>query len=738
MHEDQIENDDVAGIDAWTAAVQSELSANAPLHSWPLADGRTLDVQAGRDSLWLVVHGSRGGGVAFRAAYAPGGSLTVADAAMEDAAMEDAAAEAQSVHVSLQAPLGAFAVTIELLDSGLLHWTTKLTPSVDLILPSMPHDVYPVGLSSSPIGTRGTAHAGQPTVGAAALFFTLSEPAFGSALYLHNFTALNPLFETLGTKPAGLVGGQWPQLGFRLPASETPLPTGQEVVVSDAFVCISPQIPHNEREAARLYLDSLAVMYPHLTQPQTEWRDWPGRAVNALYDLQTGDGCLSVRNGLTYARPYIGAEEPDSMVQLALMLPIVEYGEWAGKPMPFADKLRAGVPAFFDESLGAVRRYLPDAPDEKDRAESDSWYLYHPLLDLARLAKRGDDEARRLLLGSLEHAIGTAHHFEYRWPVKFNLETLEVLTGRRKDGEPGQSDVGGIYAAVMLEAWDLTADARYLEEAKAAIQAMIGYRFAIGYQFNITAIGAAAALRLWQATGDDFFRDQSLLLLASFFQHTTFYDCKLGAAKYFPAFLGVLCLHDAEYTAIFEAFESFAAFHQMFAHAGDDLPDSARLLITEYCRCLLNRAWYYYPGELPEHALATEIRNGHLDRTLAVPMEDLYPAGDPAGAVGQEVYGAGAAFAFATRSFQTPPDAPFQIACDYPLTILSTAPGCADLRVHGIPAFSCRLKLIAADGISLLPDVSLRLSGKDLSSSSARDGEYEYAIPGGSDLEVRW
>ena len=725
MYKDRIEDDKVTGIGAWTAAVQSELSANAPLYSRSLADGMTLDVQAGRDSLWLAVRGPSGG-MAFRAAYAPGG-VTV----------ESAESHEKSVQVSLQAPLGTFGVTVEVLDGGLLRWTTTLTPATDLVLPYAPHDVYPIDSNGSPLKTRGTAHAGQPMVGASALFWTLSEPAFGSALYLQNFTALNPLFETLGTKPVGLVGGKWPQLGFQLPAAETPLPAGQEIVVSDAFVCVSPLIPADEREAARLFLDSLATIYPHLAQPETEWRDWPGRAADALSDLQTGDGCLSERNGFTYARPYLGAEEPDSMVQLALTLPIVEYGEWTGKPMPFADALRAGLPAFFDENLGVMRRYLPDAPAEKDRAESDSWYLYHPLLDLGRLAKRGDPEARRMLLGSLDHAIRAARHFEYRWPVKFSLETLEVLTDVRKPGEPGQSDVGGIYAAVMLEAWDLTADARYLEEAEAAVRAMTGYRFAVGYQFNITAIGAAACLRLWEATGDDFFRDQSLLLLASFFQHTTFYDCKLGAAKYFPAFLSVLCLHDAEYAAVFEAFESFAAFHQMFTHAGDALPDSARLLVTEYCRCLLNRAWFYYPGELPEDALATESRNGHLDRTLAIPMEDLYPAGALAGQVGQEVYGAGSAFAFTVRSFHRPAGAPFQIACDYPLTITNMSPGCAELRVHGVSPFSCRLKLMSAEG-HLLPDVSVRLGGKEVAGASARNGEREYAIPGGSDLELRW
>ena len=719
-------DDQVLGIDAWTAAVGAELAAAAPVFAAALADGRTLDVQAGRDSLWLVVRGPDGsGGAAFRAAYAPGGLK-----------VESAAPSGEGVQVLLSAPAGTLEVGVEVLSGGLLHWTTTLTPAADLLLPYTPHDAYPIDSAGSPLGTRGTAHTGQPTVGAATAFWTLAAPAFGTTLYLHNFSALNPLFERLGTKPSGLVGGKWPALGFQLPPSEAALPAGEAIVVSDAFVWVSPQLPENEQDAARLYLDGLAAIYPHLPQPETEWRDWPARAADSLYDLQTGDGCLVKQNGFTYARPYLGAEEPDSMVQLALLLPLTEYGEWAGRPMPFADALRAAVPTFFDPQLGAMRRYLPDVPVGKDRAESDSWYLYHPLLDLARLAKRGDDEAKALLLGSLEHAIGAAQHFQYRWPVKFDLETLEVLTDTRKDGEPGQSDVGGLYAAVMMETWDLTGDSRYLGEAEAALRALTGYRFAVGYQFNITAIGAAAALRVWEATGDDFFRDQCLLLLASFFHHTTLHNSTLGTAKHFPAFLGVLCLHDAEYTAVFEAFESFAAFHHIFDHAGDALPESARLLIAEYCRHLLNRAWFYYPGELPAECLATDIRNGRLDRRLAVPVEDLYPAGDPAGAVGQEVYGAGAAFAFTVRSFQTPPGAPFQIACDYPLTVSSAAAGCAALRVHGVPAFVCRLKLRGANG-DALPPVTLRRGGQELTGSAA-ESSLEYAVPGSTDLELRW
>ncbi len=339
----------------------------------------------------------------------------------------------------------------------------------------------------------------------------------------------------------------------------------------------------------------------------------------------------------------------------------------------------------------------------------------------------------------MDYGIQIARHFHYRWPVQFNVETREVITGERKPGQPGQSDVGGIYADVMLHVWDLTGQDRFLEEAKRAVRAMSGYRFAVGYQFNITALGAAACLRLWRETGDEFYRGQCDLLLASFFQHTTLFQSELGAARFFPSFMGVLCLHDADYMAVFEAFEAFAAFYEILSLAGDDLPPSAQMLLTEYCRHLLNRGWFYYPSELPKEALAKEVRNGRIDRTLALPLEDLYSGGDPAGAVGQEIYGAGAAFAFVNRAFRRLPDVPFLVYCDYPLADIKQEGDHIRLRVRGVPQFACRLRLIPQEGQSL-PGLRVRHAHTDeaLAGHATAEGHREYTVPGGSVLDIQW
>jgi hypothetical protein len=119
--------------------------------------------------------------------------------------------------------------------------------------------------------------------------------------------------------------------------------------------------------------------------------------------------------------------------------------------------------------------------------------------------------------------------------------------------------------------------------------------------------------------------------------------------------------------AIYECFDSFAAFEHYLDDSGPDLEPAARMLIAEYCKYALDGAWYYYPDALPPEIISPRQRetNGHVDRKLCFPLEDLYPDGQLAGQVGQEVYGAGAAFVLATRAFHHVESAAFRLYCDH-------------------------------------------------------------------------
>ncbi len=719
------------GLSPWALALRSELASAAMRPAARMtAAGATIEVCEGRDSLWVLVRREGRGGFALRTAYAPGGPLDVARVTDGDGAA-----------FRVETALGEYVVRLARPDRDrpLLRCTVTLTPAADLRLPFWPRDLYPLDAHGDPVAARGVVHAAQRGLNTGLVYLSLEAPQFGSALYFQNLTALNDYFEAAGTTPDGRVGGEWPELGWQPPPGDRPLPPGKAVVLSDAFLHWSDEVPQEPRQAARLYLDLLAGVYRHLDRPASEYHDWLQRAKETLRDLERAPEATVKHYGHLYLHPYTDAEYPDSMVQLTTLLPIREFQTWAGKPIPLADALRAGVKRFFDPELGTLRRYLPNVGADKDADEVDSWYLYHPLANLGRLALEGDAEARELFLRSLEFGIKVARHFHYLWPVQFKIGTLEVVTGPRKPGEPGQSDTGGLYAYALLQAHELTGDERYVKEAKAAIKAIAEMLFELEYQANITAWGATACLRLWRVTGDEFFRDQSYVFLASFFHNSLVWESRIGNAKHYPIFLGVTCLHDGPYMALYECFEAFASFHEYLAWGGADLPPSVRLLLTEYCKYTPSRAWYYYPKELPEDALATEPRNGRIDRRLAFPLEDLYADGQPAGQVGQEIYGCGAAFAFTTRSYHRLKDAPFLLFCEYPVFALSGADDrCVEFDVRGDDDFTCRARLIPT-GRGPLPRVAARdEAGAVLPGRLTDEGHWEFAVRGGSRVEVRW
>jgi hypothetical protein len=193
----------------------------------------------------------------------------------------------------------------------------------------------------------------------------------------------------------------------------------------------------------------------------------------------------------------------------------------------------------------------------------------------------------------------------------------------------------------------------------------MGLRFDLVYQANLTSWGAVACVRLWRITGDERYLSQSYTYLAGFFHNSIIWESRIGTARDFDNFLGVTCLHDAPYMAMYECFESFVGFEEYLAQAGSGLDPAARMLISEYCKYALHRAWFYYPDALPADAIHDgDHQSGVINLDLSFPLEDLYADGQKAGQVGQEIYGCGGAFAFATRSHHWVENAPFRLFCN--------------------------------------------------------------------------
>lgn len=699
----------------------------------------TVEVRPSGDSLWAIIRRPQKGGLALR----------VAHIGIEFGCSRLEPQRGEAARLAIKSMLGEHLVVFTTSGDALenMRVTVRFTPAETMLIPFIPRDLYPLGRGDDPLAAAGTVDAEQRGLNSALLYFRLDEPQFGEVLYFQNLTALNAYFRATGTTPKDVVGGRWPELGLQLP---TPDPSGEEgsgvlsagteFVLSDAILVFRQEASPHERESARRFLQMLGVAYKMIDHPPTVFRDWIWRSERTLRDLDDAPEATVRHYGHRYAHPYTAAEHPDIMVQMSLLSAIHDWGKWTGAPHKLEAEFAAGLGKFYDRELGALRRYLPNVGDDKDADAVDSWYLYHPLLNLGNLALDGDAAARALFLKSLDYGIRAAHHFDYRWPIQYKVTDFSVITDVAADGR-GQTDVGGVYAWVMLQAFALTDDKRFLDEARAAIDAAIGLRFDINYQANLTAWGAAACMRLWRITNEPVYLEQSYVYLASFFHNAEMWESEIALAAHYQNFLAVTCLQDAPYMAIYECFDSFAAFERYVDDSGPDLEPAVRMIVAEYCKYVLSRAWYYYPDALPPEAISPKQResNGHIDRKLSVPVEDLYADGQPAGQVGQEVYGAGAAFLFATRAFHQIEGAPFLLYCDHFVRAREqTAPKAVSITLDGGETCTAGLSLVRLKRRKMPKIRVVTIGGDIIRPFETTADRVDYRVPASGRLLVSW
>jgi hypothetical protein len=740
MKSERLDDSVLAGVSPLVLTLRAELASGSLTTQghFPLGD-LTGEVGKGQDSLWAIIRRPRRGGLALRLAFAPGGI---------DAVKRLRPKPGEVLRLGVDSAVGRHRVVLKTdgLDLHRLRITVDLTPAAPLLVPFLPRDLYPLDANDDPMGSVGNVEAGQRGMNSGLLYFHVDEPAFGSVLYFQNLTVMNGYYRATKTKPDGAVGGEWPELGYLPPTPPQsgtpptdPLPAGHSITISDAILVFRDQTPPDERDSARRFVQMLGAAYTALDLPPVEYHDWVDRAERTLADLATSAKATIQHYGHRYAHPYTGSEYPDSMVQLSLIAPMHDFARWNDTSIPLQAEFEAGLEKFYDKKLKTIRRYLPNVGKDKDADAVDSWYLYHPLMNLGRLAIAGNAKARDLFERSVDFGIKAAHHFKYRWPIQYNVIDFSVVTDVAGADQRGQTDVGGMYAWVMLQAYELTREERFLHEAKAAIDAAKGMRFSLNYQANLTAWGAAACMRLWRITNVERYRLQSYVYLASFFHNCAIWESEIEHAAKYRNFLGVTCLQDAPYMAVFECFDSFAAFECYLRDSGPELEPTARMLISEYCRYALDRAWFYYPDALPSDVLADESRNGHIDRSLSFPLEDLYVDGQPAGQVGQEIYGAGAAMIFASRTFHHVRDAPFRLFCDHFIMASErTGERAISLSLDGGEICTAMLSVVRT-GRAKLPAITVKTAGGDVVRPHKRASDrVDFHVPANGRVILGW
>jgi hypothetical protein len=705
--------------------------------------GYNFSVKSSLDSIWVIAHWPSGGGCGFRLAHCAGARLRI----------KELKRNGDKIDIALDSALGAIKIKLETIENNtpLLHWSTSLKSPLPLTFPCMPRDVYPLDENNDAFSCQGKVYSKQEGPKAGILYLTIDRPTTGSILYMQNFTVLNPYFERTRTQPTGVVAGKWPELGFSLPNSpDTDLPANLETIISDAFVLLTETVPKDEFEAAEQYLDMQIPLYFQLHKPQTSFHDYLSKAQQVIHDLENKKCVIEIGNQ-RYLRPYVNAEDkpPESMVQLAVLMPLVEYESWYEEPIEVCNSLRSVIQRFYDPKLHTITRYLPGVPFKNDNREQqedhnimDSWYLFHPMLNLARLAKKGYNDAKKLFFDSLDYAIKGAHHFNYQWPVFYKMDTFDT---KESNDPQGETDVACIYALTMVHAYELSNDERFLEEAKKAAESIRGLGFNLPYQINVTAFGASAFYRLYKITGDKKYQKQVSVCIANIFGNSWLWECEYGYAKNYRTFVGIPPLakmHDNDYLASYEELEVLSAFDDLLDISQDqELRPSIQLLLAEFTRYVLDRCWSYFPSELPKDMITDNPKTGKINPKLAFPLEDLREGWQKAGQVGQEVYGAGGVLITITRHFNHQKGWPFIVFSEYPTRNYQLKDSSLSFHVCGDSRLSSSLRILPYKNYTTpktrvfqqKQNENITVDGKP-----TKEGQLNYTIPGGSDVLITW
>jgi hypothetical protein len=694
------------------------------------------------DAVWISSLWPNGGKAVFRAAFSPGGEMQLLHKKVT----------ANTIVIHLSSAIGHIKTEIQLVEDRypVLRYTTSLTPDTHLNIPFWPRDILFPGKEANALHITGKVHVKQAGTRSGLLYASMTRPKSGSILYLQNLTALADYCQQTVTSCKEVVGGDWPELGFSLPPGKDKfLEKGKCVVISDAIVGFESRVPNTEQEQIHQYLDMLAALYIHMPRPGTHYKDWPDILQKGLKDLIHNHGCWSDVEGTPYLNAYVCDYQtpPEIMVQLAVLLPLLDYVEWSKQKLEVMQQIRASISSFYDDRRKTIMRWLPAAShrlegeeEQKEPLVMDSWYLHHPLLNISRLALKGDKEAGKLFLQSLDFAIKVARHFKYRWPVFYNIDTLEVVKEETSPGKGGEKDVAGIYTHIMLQAWELTGERKYLLEAEKAAKTLQGMGFDLFYQANNTAFSAGALLRLSKITGKKLYLELSYTCLANVFRNVQLWDCNYGFGKNFPTFFALFPLNDAPYTAVYEEQEVFCALHDYLQHAGEeDLLPSLRLLCCEYIRYLIDRAPFYYPPMLPPDMLSAEVKIGEVVPGSWVALEDLHDGWEKSGSVGQEVYGAGNAFGILPRHYHQVPDKNLLIYLDYPVQHFSySKKKGATFFVIGSEKIACSLRIINT-GKGKLPAVLVSANGhQPLMPVERKAGYMAYTIYGNQEISIQF
>jgi hypothetical protein len=248
----------------------------------------------------------------------------------------------------------------------------------------------------------------------------------------------------------------------------------------------------------------------------------------------------------------------------------------------------------------------------------------------------------------------------------------------------------------MLGCYQFTGNAKYLEEAKKAVEHIRGKGFNFTYEPHFTAITLESLGWLYHLTGDRRYIDLGYVALANLFAMTWLWEPDYGYAASYSLFMGINPVPNADQVAAFEIHNVWWYLSRFYLRAEDALPEHVRKLIAEYLKYQTTVGHFTLPRFLPEEALSKTPDWGVIRRDMAIPIEDLKDGFHKSAMVGQEIYGCGEVFRFAADAYKVfGASKELVLYAEYPITTSDWKASASTLEfsLGGVPTYSSRVRV---------------------------------------------
>lgn len=538
----------------------------------------------------------------------------------------------------------------------------------------------------------------------------------GTLFYMQNFTSLNDYFQMQHVAPQECVRLNSAGFGYERPAGNRPL-RDEATIITDAFLYLAPGLPATETAIANQFITALADIYARLDKPGVEEIDWQPIARSLLQDLQD-ERCLSTVYGEKFFRSYVGVprlNNAEAITQLDVLVALRRYEQVFGDVSGLDDHISQNLYHFYNLNLNTM---VNDTPNEGVQ-EGDSWYALHIHLGLGRLARMGDANARTLFFLSLPKLIAFARQVNYEFPVFFRYTDDSAISGH-------EWDVTGGYLYAMLDAWELSDDAVYLQEARLAAEHLVGRGFEYTYEAHMTAATCTALARLYLITGESRYLEMSYMPFANLMAISWLWECDYGYGKDYRTFFGLSPMAGASVITMMEQHHSWTYLREYRAMVAPELPPALLELLDGFIAYTPAVMKYALPPFLPAAALFSgpTVYDSYNVASFHIPLEDLREGWQKSGSLGQQIYGAGGPLVFAA-----------ELATSVATEKVATTEF-ALLQNYPNPFNASTLIRYRVPGVSAQRSVPVRLEIFDILGRKVRSLLVESQSPG--EREIRW